>query len=115
MRRTSVWSIGKCQLKNRCQFFAVAAQMMRRVLVDHARARDADKRGGLAKRVTLNTAVLGAQRNTIDLADLDGTMNRLAQFDSRKAQVVELRVFGGLEVQEVAEIMDVAEITIRRD
>jgi RNA polymerase sigma factor (TIGR02999 family) len=103
------------QWKNRCHFFAVGAQMMRRVLVDHARARDSDKRGGFANQVTLNTAVLGVQRKTINLAALDEALERLAQFDRRKAQVVELRVFGGLEVLEVAEIIGVAEITVRRD
>src|SRR5262249_25614888 len=80
--------------KNRCHFFAVGAQMMRRVLVDHARAAASEKRGGDARRVTLDTAVLGVPRNTIDLAALDEALQRLAEFDPRKAQVVELRVFG---------------------
>jgi RNA polymerase sigma factor (TIGR02999 family) len=101
--------------KNRCQFFAVAAQIMRRVLVDHARAAGSQKRGGDARQVTLDTAVLGVQRKTIDLAALDEALERLAQFDPRKAQVVELRVFGGLEVEEVAKVIGIAEITARRD
>src|ERR1051326_1838436 len=95
--------------KNRCHFFAMGAQMMRRVLVDHARAAASEKRGGDARHVTLNTAVLGAQRKTIDLAALDEALQRLAEFDPRKAQVVELRVFGGLEVEEVAQTINVAE------
>src|SRR5262245_14875358 len=72
--------------QNRCHFFAIGAQMMRRVLVDHARAAASDKRGGAARQVTLNTAVLGVQRKTIDLAAIDEALNRLAQFDPRKAQ-----------------------------
>ena len=101
--------------KNRCHFFAVAAQMMRRVLVDHARTAAAAKRGGAAQQVTLHTALLGDQHKVIDLSALDEALERLAQLDPRKAQVVELRVFGGLEVEEVAKVIDVAEITVRRD
>ena len=101
--------------KNRCHFFGVGAQMMRRVLVDHARARDAEKRGGLANQVTLNTAVLGEQGKEIDLVALDEALQRLAEFDSRKSQVVEFRVFGGLSVEETAEAMNIANITVRRD
>jgi RNA polymerase sigma-70 factor (ECF subfamily) len=100
---------------NRCHFFAVGAQMMRRVLVDHSRALGSDKRGGSAKRVTLDTSVLGERRKSMDLVALDEAIERLAQFDRRKSRVVELRVFGGLSVEEVAEAMNVAEITVRRD
>ncbi len=101
--------------KNRCHFFGVAAQMMRRILVDHARASAARKRGGALRQVTLNTAVLGVQDNAVDLAALDEALERLAQFDARKAQVVELRVFGGLEVEEIVKILDISEVTVRRD
>ena len=103
------------QWKNRCHFFGVGAQMMRRVLVDHARARDSEKRGGQANRVTLNTAVLGEQGKDIDLLALDEALQHLARFDSRKSQVVELRVFGGLSVEETAEAMNIANVTVRRD
>src|SRR5215510_10087474 len=101
--------------KNRCHFFGVGAQMMRRVLVDHARARDAEKRGGLANQVTLNTAVLGEQCKEIDLVALAEALQRLAEFESSKSQVVELRVFGGLSVEETAEVMNIANVTVRRD
>jgi RNA polymerase sigma factor (TIGR02999 family) len=101
--------------KNRSHFFAVGAQMMRRVLVDHSRAQGSEKRGGSANQVTLDTSVLGARRKNMDLIALDDAIERLAKFDARKSQVVELRVFGGLEVEEVAAVLNVAEITVRRD
>jgi RNA polymerase sigma factor (TIGR02999 family) len=101
--------------KDRGHFFAVAAQIMRRVLVDHARTVGSDKRGGDARRVTLTTTVLGVQRKTIDFVAMDEALERLAQFDSRKVQVVELRVFGCLEVEEAAKIIGVSEVTARRD
>ena len=101
--------------KNRCHFFAVGAQMMRRVLVDHARLRQSRKRGGSANRVTLDTAVMGVPERSLDLIVLDTALARLEHVDPRKSKVVELRVFGGLTVDEVAEVMDTSEVTIRRD
>ena len=103
--------------KNRCQFFAVSAQVMRRILVDHARTRDAHKRGGLANRVTLDTSVIAkaGKSKTQDVIALDDAMKRLAEVDPRKSSVVELRVFGGLEVEEVAEVLGIAAITVKRD
>ena len=103
------------QWKNRCHFFAVGAQMMRRILVDYSRAAGSEKRGGDADRVTLDTAILGDRRKSMDLVALDQALERLAQFEPRKSRVVELRVFGGLSVEDVAEAMNVAEITVRRD
>ncbi len=103
------------QWKNRCHFFAMGANMMRRVLVDHARARDSEKRLGQATQVTLDTAVLGKQRQDTGLVALDDALKRLAEFDPRKSQIVELRVFGGLSVEETAEAMNIANNTVRRD
>jgi RNA polymerase sigma factor (TIGR02999 family) len=103
------------QWRNRCHFLAVSAGMMRRVLVDHARATASDKRGGAADQVTLDTSVLGPRHQSMDLVALNEALEELARFDPRKSRVVELRVFGGLSVEEVAEAMNVAEITVRRD
>jgi RNA polymerase sigma-70 factor (ECF subfamily) len=103
------------QWNNRCHFFAVAAQIMRKVLVDHARARGAQKRGGLAHRTTLDTAVLPGRRKNMDLLVLDAALDRLTKLDPRKSRVVELRVFAGLTAQEAAAAMQVAVITVRRD
>src|SRR5262249_15947591 len=95
--------------------FAVAAQIMRKVLIDHARARTAQKRGGLAHRTTLKTAVLAGQQTGLDLMTLNAALDRLTALDQRKSRVMELRVFGGLTVEETAEAMQVAVITVRRD
>jgi RNA polymerase sigma factor (TIGR02999 family) len=101
---------------NRCHFFAVSAQMMRKVLIDHARARAARKRGGPARRTTLNSALLaGHQGNNMDLLILDSALDRLTQLDPRKSRVVELRIFGGLTIEETAEAMELTVITVRRD
>jgi len=100
---------------DRCHFFAVAARIMRRILVDHARARAARKRGGLAHRTSLNTAFLPGRRKSMDLMALDAALERLTEIDSRKSRIVELRVFGGLTIEETAETMQVAVITVRRD
>jgi RNA polymerase sigma-70 factor (ECF subfamily) len=103
------------QWNDRCHFFAVAAQIMRKVLIDHARARAAQKRGGLAHRTTLKTAVLAGQQSSLDLMTLNAALDRLTALDQRKSRVMELRVFGGLTVEETAEAMQVAVITVRRD
>ena len=102
------------QWQNRAHFFAVAAMAMRRILVDHARRRN-EKRGAGAPHVSLDdNAVLGGERRT-DLVALDDAMNALARFDPRKARVVELRFFGGLNVDETADVLQVSAITMMRD
>jgi RNA polymerase sigma factor (TIGR02999 family) len=102
--------------QNRAHFFAIAAQTMRRILIDYARARFADKRGGVQEQVTL-TAVEGwnpiAQND--DILDLDIELSKLEKADSRAARVVELRFFGGLQETEVAEVLGVSVITVKRD
>lgn len=99
--------------ENRAHFFAVSAQLMRRILVDHARWHNL-KRGGGVQHVSLDdTAVVGERDE--DLVALDDALQALANFDSRKAQVVELRFFGGLSVDETAEVLKVSSITVMRD
>jgi RNA polymerase sigma factor (TIGR02999 family) len=102
------------QWQNRAHFFAVSAQVMRRILVDHARRRNL-KRGGGVQHVSLeDTAIVGGDRSA-DLIALDDAMNELAKLDARKVQVVEMRFFGGLSVEETAEVLKVSAITVMRD
>ena len=100
--------------ENRAHFFAVSAQLMRRILVDHARRHNL-KRGGGVQHVALeDTAVVGGGRDE-NLVVLDEAMQALAHIDPRKAQVVELRFFGGLSVEETAEVLNVSPVTVMRD
>ena len=105
----------RVQWQNRAHFFAVAARMMRRILVDFARARLNDKRGGGVQRVTLDDAVAVAQTPSVDLVALDEALERLASIDSRQSQIVELRFFGGLTLDEAAEVLQVSRDTVKRD
>jgi RNA polymerase sigma factor (TIGR02999 family) len=101
---------------DRAHFFALAAQTMRRILIDHARARIADKRGGEQQRVNLS-AVEGWNPVSYnqDLIDLDRALSKLEKADPRAARVVELRFFGGLQEEEIAEVLNVSVITVKRD
>jgi RNA polymerase sigma factor (TIGR02999 family) len=101
--------------KNRAQFFAVAAQMMRRILVDYARARQCRKRGGGAEKVELDEAMVVSCDWAAEVVALDDVLLSLAELDPRKGRVVELRVFGGLSVEETAEILGVSAGTVKRD
>ena len=102
------------QWQNRAHFFAVSAQLMRRILVDHARRHNL-KRGGGVQHVSLEeTAVVGGDRGA-DLVALDDALEALARLDSRKVQVVEMRFFGGLSVEETAEVLKVSPVTVMRD
>jgi RNA polymerase sigma factor (TIGR02999 family) len=103
------------QWENRSHFFGLAAQIMRRVLVDHARSRSFQKRGGKARAVSLDEAVIVSPERSPDLVELDEALQRLAAFDPRKSQVVELRFFGGLSNEEAAEVLGVSPFTIIRD
>jgi RNA polymerase sigma factor (TIGR02999 family) len=105
----------KVDWKNRDQFFAASAQLMRRILVDFARQRDAQKRGGDVARVTLSSRVLGSPGLDLDILALDESLTALSQLDRRKAQVVELRFFGGLTVEESASVLQVSAETVQRD
>lgn len=101
--------------QNRAQFYGVAAIMMRRILVNHARSRAARKRGGEAERISLEDAAISIGQGAPDLLALDEALNRLAALDERKSRVVELLYFGGLENREVAEVLNVSEKTVQRD
>ena len=101
--------------QNRAHFFAIAAQIMRRILLNHARDRHRAKRGGRAIQVSLSeVASLGDERSA-ELIALDEALVRLAEFDPRKARVVELRHFGGLTAAETAEVLKVSAVTVMRD
>ncbi|MDQ3755537.1 MAG: sigma-70 family RNA polymerase sigma factor [Acidobacteriota bacterium] len=101
--------------QNRAQFFGVAAQMMRRILVDHAKTTHRDKRGGAALKLPLDEAVNLSQGRAADLLALDDALKSLAEIDQRKSRVVELRFFGGLSVKETAEALEVSPQTVLRD
>jgi RNA polymerase sigma factor (TIGR02999 family) len=99
---------------NRAHFFAVAAQLMRRILVDHARRHLRGKRGGGAGDVPLDEVMVISPKKSVELLAMDEALDRLARFDPLKARIVELRHFGGLSVKETAEVLQVAEITVMR-
>ena len=101
--------------QDRAHFLGIAARLMRRVLVDHARARGYQKRGGGARRVTLTDALVVAAEPPLDLVELDRALDLLAAVDARKAKVVELRFFAGLSVEETADVLHVSNDTIKRD
>jgi len=101
--------------KNRAHFFALSGQLMRRILVDHARSRRYAKRGGGARKITLNEAMAVAHERGADLIALDEALNKLADIDPRKSKVVELRFFGGLSVEETAEALSISEVTVMRE
>ena len=105
----------KVSWQNRAHFFGVAAQMMRRILVDHARTKQRSKRGGAARKLSLDEVMNLSQGRAADLVALDDALKALAEIDSRKSQVVELRFFGGLSVEETAEVLDVSTQTVLRD
>ena len=101
--------------QNRSHFFGVAAQSMRRILVDHARAHGADKRGGGQTLIPLETSTRGESPRTVDLIDLDRALTRLEKLDRTKATVVEMRFFSGLTIDETAEALGTSPSTVKRD
>ena len=101
--------------QDRAHFFAVAAQIMRHILVDHARRYRYDKRGGGTRHVPLDEGAIVREERAGELVALDDALTRLAAIDPRKSQIVELRFFGGLTVEETAEVMKLAPITIMRE
>lgn len=103
------------QWQNRAHFFAVSAQLMRRIMVDHARQRQSLKRGGGSIKVELNEAAAVTQTRAEELLALDEALEKLASFDHRKANVVEMRYFGGLTMEEIAEVLKVHVNTVMRD
>jgi len=101
--------------ESRAHFFAAASHLMRHILVDHARARRADKRGGVQQQVTLDDVVLTTRNQSIDVLALHEAIERLAALDSRQAKVIELHFFGGLTFEEIALVLDVSERTAKGD
>ena len=101
--------------QDRAHFFAAAAQLMRHILVDHARARKAEKRGGEQQQVTLTDAIASAESKTVEVLALHEALENLGRLDPRQARVVELHFFGGLTFEEIAYILDSSERTVKRD
>ena len=105
----------KIQWQNRTHFFAVTAQVMRHVLIDHARRRHYAKHGGDVQRVSLAEAELMSRERARELVELDEALDELAKIDLRKSKVIELRYFGGLGLQETADVLEISMMTVRRD
>ncbi len=101
--------------KNRAHFFALSAQLMRRILVDHARSRKYAKRGGEAQRISFAEELIVSKERDKDLVALDEALERLSEIDERKGKVVELRFFGGLSVEEIAEALEISAVTVMRE
>jgi RNA polymerase sigma factor (TIGR02999 family) len=100
--------------KGRTHFFGVAARLMRQILVDHARRRMADKRGGDALTLALDERIVGAAQPVVDLLALDDALTRLAALSPQQSQIVELRFFSGLSIDDTAEAMDISPATVKR-
>jgi RNA polymerase sigma-70 factor (ECF subfamily) len=103
------------QWQNRAHFFAVAAQLMRRILVDHARSRNYAKRGGAQQKLSLSKADRFANKPDVDLMALDDALQTLAAMNEQQSRLVELRFFGGLTIEETAEVLGVSHATVERD
>ena len=102
--------------QNRAQFFGVAAQLMRRILVDHARLRQAEKRGGTGQqRLSLSDVERASDKSEVDLLALHEALDELARLDPQQSRIVELKFFGGLSIEETAEVLGVGHATIERD
>jgi RNA polymerase sigma factor (TIGR02999 family) len=101
--------------QNRAQFFGLAAELIRRILVDHARAKQAAKRGGTAVKLTLDEALDASAGRDLDLVRLDDSLKALAEVDSQQSRIVELRYFAGLTIEETAEALDISPATVKRD
>jgi RNA polymerase sigma factor (TIGR02999 family) len=101
--------------QNRAHFFAVAARAMRQIVVDYAKSQRAQKRGGGALKIELDEGAIVSPEQSKEIVDLHEALERLGTLDSRKAQVVELKFFGGLNYDEIAEVLKIARMTVRRD
>ncbi len=101
--------------QNRAHFYGMAANMMRRILVDHARAHATEKRGGRAVRLSLEDVQIPLEQRAADFVALDEALEELAKFDERKARIVEMRFFGGLNDEEIAEVLGITSRTVWRD
>ena len=103
------------QWQNRAHFFGVAAQLMRQILVDHARNRQAGKRGAGVPRLTLDPRIGLPQKRELDLVALDDALNRLAGLDPQQSRLIELRFFGGLSIEETSEVLSISPATVKRE
>lgn len=103
----------RVEWQSRAHFIGVAAQLMRRILVDYARRHHASKRGGFREKLSLDEAVDYSQTRDLDLVALDDALNALEQFDERQSRIVELRFFGGLTIEETAEALGVSPATVK--
>jgi RNA polymerase sigma-70 factor (ECF subfamily) len=101
--------------QNRAHFFGIAAQLMRRILVDHARTKKRAKRGGSDVRVSFSEATLKAKGQDLDIVALDEALERLAEIDEQQGKIVELKFFSGLTVEETAEVLSISAATVKRD
>jgi RNA polymerase sigma factor (TIGR02999 family) len=101
--------------KNRAHFFGVAAQLMRHILVDHARSRNAQKRGAGLPRLALDDQIALPQTRNLDLLALDDALNRLAELDPQQCKLIELRFFGGLSIEETAVVLNISPATVKRE
>lgn len=107
--------ISNVSWEDRAHFFAVASQTMRHVLVDHARGRNREKRGGGAQKVSLDEAMAFVDNNEVDVLMLDDAMRALAEIDEQQSRIVELRFFGGLTVEETALVLRISPATVKRE
>jgi RNA polymerase sigma factor (TIGR02999 family) len=101
--------------QSRAHFFGIAAQMMRRILVDHARTKNAAKRGDGAYKVTLDEGLVAAEERDINVLALDEALTRLAEMDPQQSQIVELRFFAGLSIEDTSEVLKISPATVKRD
>jgi RNA polymerase sigma factor (TIGR02999 family) len=117
VNETYVRLVGQTRIQwlNRAQFFGTAAELMRRILVDHARERGSAKRGGLATRVELDEALGAAEARDVDVLALDVALDRLERLDARQCRLVVLRFFGGLTIDEAAGVLDISPATAKRE
>lgn len=100
--------------QNRAHFFAIAAKLMRRILLDHAKAQHRAKRGGDAQHVPLSEAIISSDKPSGELIALDEALNKLAEIDLQKSKIVEMRYFGGLSMDEIAEVLGISAVSVRR-
>lgn len=100
--------------QSRAHFYGVAARLMRQILVDHARKQRAGKRGGDSLKLTLNEGIAGAPENSLDILALDDALNRLTELSRQQSQIVELRFFSGLSIEDTSEVMGISPATVKR-
>lgn len=101
--------------QNRAQFFGLAAKMMRRILVNHAEAHSAAKRGGPGQKLSLDEAISFFDEQQVDLLDLNEALSRLAVMDDKQSEIIELRFFAGLTIEEVADVLQISPATVKRE